>query len=199
MKKFGLALALVVAAGAAQAKDPSSGGPLSGKWGNVGTGSTRSSLLSVDVTGTKSWDDYGYAGNETKSFNIGANSHVIGVGWDVTLTAYSPSWLSELAVTFESSSTYYLNLTPGIGDDFPGTWTYASGGIVDLVGLGYDFNVDGDGMLNMEFFEWYNDFSGGVDGIWENGYIWVEYEPVPAPGAFALLAGAGLLAARRRR
>ncbi|MBL8761258.1 MAG: PEP-CTERM sorting domain-containing protein [Phycisphaerae bacterium] len=199
MKKFGLALALVVAAGAAQAKDPTFGGSLNGLTGNVGTGSTRSSVLSFDVGGINSWDGFGSALNEVYSSNIGANSHVIGIGWDVNLTANSPSWLSELVVSFESTSTTYVFLTAGVGNDFPGSANFSSGGIVDLVGIGLDFSVDGDGALVMEFFEGFDDFGGGIDGHWDSGTIWVEYEPVPAPGAFGLLAGAGLLAARRRR
>jgi hypothetical protein len=41
-----------------------------------------------DVTGISSLAPRAIADNETRSLNIGANAHVIGIGWDVTLTAF---------------------------------------------------------------------------------------------------------------
>jgi hypothetical protein len=43
-----------------------------------------------DVTGIGSWHwrRQGNPDNETRSLNIGANAHVIGIGWDITLTAF---------------------------------------------------------------------------------------------------------------
>ncbi|MCK6476851.1 MAG: hypothetical protein L6Q35_08480 [Phycisphaerales bacterium] len=201
MKKLGFVMALALAAGAAQAKEANSFSVLSGHGGGW-TGSdsygTRS-LLAVDVTGVLSIDPYGDPLNVVLSNNIGAGSHVTGIGWDVTLFADSPSWLSEMVVSFESSSVFYVQLTPGVGDNISGTKSYSSGGVVDLIGLGLDFYVDGDGLLHMEFFEGFDDFANDWDGIWQSGTITVQYEVIPAPGALALMAGGGLVALRRRR
>lgn len=200
MKKIGMILAIAAAAGAAQAKDNVQK-LLEGK--NTGLGGTTSrsiQYLSVDVTGTPSMDGYGSALNTVMSANLGANSHVIGIGWDVNLTALGASWLSELTVSFEdSSATTGVYLRPGAGNDFPGTASFSSGGVVDLIGLGLDFNVGADGVLRMEFFEGYNDYVAAVDGWWNSGTLTVQYDTIPAPGAMALAAGAGLLASRRRR
>lgn len=200
MKKIGMILAIAAAAGAAQAKDNVQK-LLEGK--NTGIGGTTSrsiQYLSVDVTGTPSMDEYGSALNTVMSANLGANSHVIGIGWDVNLTALGASWLSELTVSFEDSAqSTGVFLRPGAGNDFPGTASFSSGGVVDLIGLGLDFNVGADGVLRMEFFEGYNDYVAAVDGWWNSGTLTVQYDTIPAPGAMALAAGAGLLAARRRR
>lgn len=201
MKKFVLALALVAAAGTAQAKDPYTGPVLNGYNTGVGGEVTQSlSTLNVDVTGIFSVDPYGDVLNTVNSYNIGAGSHVVGIGWDVSLLADSPSWLSELVVAFEDSAqSTGVFLTPGVGNDFSGTGTFSSGGILDLVGLGLDFNVGGDGLLRLEYFEGFDDFADDWDGIWESGFLTVQYDTVPAPGAAALLVGGGLMALRRRR
>ena len=50
----------------------------------------------INVTGITSVAVAGTAGNTVLSFNIGAGSSVVGIGWDVNNTATSPSWLSEM-------------------------------------------------------------------------------------------------------
>ena len=115
--------------------------------------------------------------------------------------ADSPSYLSEAAVAFGSTTnfnaiSYPLTLTPGFGDDFPGTQFYTSSGVIDLVNLGLDFSLDADGLLWLEFFETFDDFTDDWDGIW-NGTLTIEV--IPTPASFALLGFAGIAAARRRR
>lgn len=202
MRKFAIAMALVVAAGAAQAKEANTGTLWTGHNTGVGAGfsSRVVSTLNINVTGIRSNDPYGNAINVVNNYNIGANSHVIGIGWDVTLFADTPSWLSELSVAFEDSGqTTGVFLSPGAGDDFSGTSVYSSGGVVDLVGLALDFNVGPDGILRLEYFEGYDDFPGDWDGIWQAGALTVQYDTVPAPGAAGVLAVGGLMALRRRR
>ena len=156
-----------------------------------------------DVSGILSNNGAGDPINVVDTLNIGANGRVIGIGWDVTLFADSPSWLEEMVVRFGSSSAWLFDLVPGAGDNIAGTATYNSGGVMDLVGLSSDFSVGADGLLRMEFFEFFDDYLDDWDGIWESGAltIRVEGESVPEPGSLALLglALAGLGLSRRRK
>lgn len=200
MKKFGLILAIAAIAGAAQAKDNVQK-LLDGKsTGMGGTNSRSISYMTINVSNIPSWDYYGNALNVVQGYNLGANSHVVGIGYDVTLRADGFSWLADMSCAFEDSAQVGgVFLTPGYADTFSGTGTYSSGGIVDLVGLALDFNVGGDGNLRVEYWENYDDYAGAVDGYWLGGTMTIAYEQVPAPSAMALLGGAGLLVARRRR
>lgn len=200
MKKFGLILAIAAAAGAAQAKDNVQK-LLDGK--NTGMGGTNSrsiTYVTIPVSNIPSWDYYGSALNVVQGVNIGAGSHVVGLGWDVTLQADGFSWLADMSCAFEDSAqTTGVFLTPGVGETWSGVGSYSSGGVVDLIGYGLDFLVGGDGTLRVEYWENYDDYLGSIDGYWLSGTLTIGYEPVPAPGAMALFGAAGFIAARRRR
>lgn len=159
----------------------------------------------VDVTGIRSYEGLGNALNVVVNLDMDAlygntDYRVIGIGWDVTLFADTPSWLSEMAVNFGSSTTGAVNLAVGTGDDTPGVQSYTSGGVVDLVGLGLDFDLNADEVLRMEFFETFNDFANDWDGEWRSGTITVRTEAVPEPASMlALGAGAAVLIRRRKK
>ena len=156
----------------------------------------------VGVAGISSVGALGAAGNTVLTVNVGANASVIGIGWDVNVTAIDPSWLSELSVGFGSSTTGAVNLRVGVGDDMPGTASYNSGGFVDLIGLGLNFNVNADGVLRMEFFESFDDSSVSPDGFWNSGALTIQVAAIPEPATYGLMA-LGLFAvgaaARRRQ
>lgn len=198
-----LAAGLTAGAVSAQAGPLAMVGPsAASNSGPVSSSSTTDYQL--DVSGIFSFDPLGDPLNEVRDLQVGAGARVVGIGWDVTLFADTPSWLSEMVVGFSSTSTLWVTLTPGIGDDFPGTESYSSGGVVDLVGLGLDFNVDADGVLRMEFFESFDDFQDDWDGIWESGALTIRVEDehvVPEPSVYLmlLLGLAGVAGSARRR
>ncbi len=162
-----------------------------------------SAVTAINVAGIGSYDAPGSAQNTVLTFNLGANALVTGLGWDVNVTAFSPSWLSEMTVSFlDSSQTAGVNLNVGSGDNSSGTASYSSGGILALADYGLEFNVGPDGILRVEFFEGYTD-GLNPDGIWNSGALTVQTaSAVPEPATYGLMA-LGLLgiagAVRRRK
>lgn len=165
--------------------------------------------FTFDVAGTQSYAGFGSAANTVYEINVGANATITSVSYDVNVTAYTPSWLSELGLGFTNAGiSEGVLLTPGGGVDMAGTASFSD--VIDLVAEGLSFSVDADGILRLEFFEDFNDAPVSPDGIWNFGTFTfytdgVEVPPpsdVPEP-ATGLLMGAGLglmgYTARRRR
>ena len=162
--------------------------------------------LIVDVTGAQSVSDFGTAGNTIRTFNIGANSRITGVAYNVNITAFTPSYLSEAGVAFTGSDTDGdgVFLTPGFADNAPGTASYADS--ANLIDLGLDFTVGADGILRLEWFESFDDGSVDPDAIWNSGTLTFTYEPtgveapVPEPATWAMMIGGfGMMGASLRR
>ena len=105
--------------------------------------------LIVNVAGAQSYDAFGTAQNTVQTFNIGALSRITAIAFNVTISAFNPSYLSEAAVGFTGSDTDGdgVFFTPGIADDLPGIATYI--GAADLTDLGLDFAVGTDGILRL--------------------------------------------------
>jgi hypothetical protein len=161
--------------------------------------------LVVDVTGVQSFGVQGDPGNTVLSYNVGANAAITSITYNVNLTAYDPSWLSEIGLFFSGSDLGGVEFVPGFSMDEPGTATFVA--YFDLIASGDAFAVREDGILRLEFFEAFNDSAVTPDGQWNFGTITfgineTPVSDVPEPGTTALF-GAGLMlmayAARRRR
>ena len=165
--------------------------------------------FTFNVAGVQSTGEIGDAGNDVYQINVGANATITSVSYNFNVTAFTPSWLSEIGFAFtNSANTDGVILNPSDDLDEPGTETFVD--LVDLVAEGLSFSVDADGILRLEFFEDFNDESISPDGVWNFGTITfntadVDVPPggeVPEP-ATGLLIGAGLAlmgyTTRRRR
>lgn len=152
----------------------------------------------VDVGGAQSINLLGEAGNTVWLVDIGANAVLTSLDWNVALTAFAPSALAEMQVSFGSATgTDLLTLSPGSADPFGGSGSYV--GSMDLTGL--SLAVGADGLLRIEFSEGFKDFALDMaEGQWVSGNLTFGISAVPEPAGVALLlAGLGLVAVRARR
>lgn len=149
--------------------------------------------VTIDVSGISSNDVLGSAANEVRSINAGAQAQLVGLSWDVDLFADSPSWLSEMSVSFNGGR---LDLSPGFADTNSGTGSYID--FSDLVALGLDFNLGNSGMLSLEFHDLFDDLPG-ADGVWRSGQIILHLVPEPSTYGLAALGLLGLAMRRRQR
>lgn len=157
----------------------------------------------IDVGGAQSINLQGEAGNTVWLIDIGANTVLNSLDWTVNLNAFAPSSLSEMQVSFGSSSGLDLiTFAPGAADSVSGAGSYS--GTVDLRAL--SLSAGADGKLRVEFSEGYKDFATGVaEGQWVSGHLTFDVTaaavPEPTSAAMALLGLGfiGVLAHRARR
>jgi hypothetical protein len=145
----------------------------------------------VDVSGAQSINLQGEAGNTVWLVDIGANGVLTSLDWSIALNAFSPSSLSEMQVSFGSSTGLdMITFAPGAADAVSGAGSYA--GSLSLAGLGA--HAGADGLLRIEFSEGYKDFAAGVaEGQWVSGQLTFGVSAVPEPASAALaLLGLGL-------
>ena len=165
-------------------------------------------VIDYDITGAESWDAFGDASNEVHAIDVatliglpaGTAVTMNGIGWDVTIETVGNSWLSEATMYFDDNINpdgTGLFLTPGSGDNFAGTATYSSGGLIDLEDAGIG-NIDlPDGLLRLEFYEGYDDVDDAIDANYLATST-LQLDIVPEPAGLALL-GLGALTLIRRR
>ncbi len=209
---LGLVVALAFGATAVSAqKSASSGEALRSQGSSSDSGvadGTPDAMLSVDYSGVNSWDAQADPDNEIVSSVLGAGAIVTGVGWNMSITTVGASWLSEVVLNLSGDGGDVF-LTVGVGDDMPGSASYASGGIVDFTdnGLG-NSPAFPDGSYPVEVFESFDDVADAIDATYDPGssldVAYIAGAPVPTMPEFGLLAllvvllAAGTLLLRRR-
>ena len=155
--------------------------------------------MTIDLSGVESWDWFNDPDNYHEMFNFAPNTHITGVGWDLTIQTSGPSWMSEVTIDlYNSNYTGLIILNPGWSAAYNGTESFSSGGIIDLIGNG-DFLLNADGLLHMNVYESLDDNDNAVDATFLAGSsLYVQYV-IPTPGTIALLGLTGIFTARRRR
>lgn len=184
-----------------------------GEWGgsSMTTGGRGSTLTTAvfDVTGIQSFDVLAAPGNTVIEFDLiaalgaaqGATFEMTSIGWDVTITTFGSSVLSDASIYFDDNiapDMAGLFLRPGIGVNTPGSQAFSSVGLVDLSDNSIENILLPNGVLRIEFFEQFSDIIGGADAVW-SGTITIGTNYPPAPGTAALLLLAGAAGSRRRR
>lgn len=157
--------------------------------------------LVVDVTGVPSYGLVGDPGNTVWTFNVGANTTITSLSWEVQLSADLPSWLSEIRLSFTDSTGNGVIISLTDGFNLPGTVTDA--GMIDLTAANLDFSVGSDGILRLEFYEKFDDFIDLADAQWDAGTLTFGLAgaptDVPEPGTLALMGVSLLLVGNRVR
>jgi hypothetical protein len=148
--------------------------------------------VSFDVAGVESRNTFGSAENPVYLLQLAPFAEVTGIHFDVSLTSFGPSWLSELGVFFTDTDVGFgAGSFPGFGNDFNGTQRFA--GFGDLVAQGLNFRVGADGLLRLEFADLSDDPEVNPDGRWNAGNLTFDVSAVPEPASYGLMA-LGLLA-----
>ena len=147
----------------------------------------------IDVSGVLSSRNQGDALNTVFELDVPELAVVVGFGWDLTVEIDSPGVLSDAMIGLVDGAGDGVVGNPGEGVNFPGTLGFAT--MPQVVALGDDAFMPGDGL----YLEFYQQFSGPEAEYLTESTVYVELVIIPAPAGSAVLAGAGLLAMRRRR
>ncbi|MEM7230097.1 MAG: hypothetical protein AAF432_14920 [Planctomycetota bacterium] len=168
-------------------------------------------VIEVDITGFQSFGAQGSALNSVVSLNLGAGAVVTGIGWGLTLQSGGTigdgaSWQNEATFAFTDvlGAATGVTVTPAAGTTFstPGTGAFSSGGILKLADAGIPDIALADGILEIEFFETFDDPFGDSGATQDaeilQGTLFIQVL-IPAPAGLALLGAAGFAGRGRRR
>lgn len=148
----------------------------------------------IDMSNIDSWDSLDDPSNRIIDLDIGADTKVVGVAWDVGLETFAGSWLSDATVlisdTNGSSDRDAILLSPGFDAGEPGNREFSSEGIILFAREGLPEPESGsDGILRLQFFELFDDAPGAIDASWRNAVspvtcpgLWLEFEEEGVPG-----------------
>jgi len=163
-----------------------------------------------DVTGIDSIGELEDPANFSVNWDIaaalgapsGTPVTVHGVGYDVTITAFDPSWLSEIAFYFGNGITDPDGLLLGISsEEDPGGPTNYTSPNIDITDAGFNDIVLPNGVLYLEFFEGFDDSSVNPDGLWNSGMLAFNATAsnIPEPTTLGLVGLVSLISLRRAR
>ncbi len=157
--------------------------------------------LTIDVSGVQFFDARGSPNNEFITLISDVdNTWITDISWDVNLTPVTapggvfPSWASEATISF--NDTILLNV--GLADTF-GVVNQSYTGSVST-----DIKLNRNELLNLEFWESFDDAQGEPDAFFEAGSSITLHGTgslriIPGSGTLAPLAMIGLAISRRRR
>lgn len=157
-------------------------------------GTERGVQTCVDMTDIDSWDELDDADNVIVDVDISSDLKVVGVAWDVGIASVGDSWLSDASVLMSNSDGISdpngIILVPGFDVAAPGNQEFSSGGVVTLADEGLpDVEPNADGIVRLQFHEFFDDVPDAVDSEWRNAAapvtcpgIWLELDDLPDPG-----------------
>lgn len=130
----------------------------------------------VGISGLDSVNALGDSLNVVLLVDLGvADAEVTSIEWDLGFTPFLPSWTAEPNMQFSDSSqarTYNWDMGDwgGVNDSNP----------INLAGSeSTSFFVGADGMLRIELWEDFVDFSG-ADGFYDQGVLTINFVPAPS-------------------
>lgn len=156
------------------------------------TSAVSANLWVIDVSDVPSMDLLDDPSNISMSTtNIAPGMIITGLGWDLTVGTIGTSWRSEAKTMWSTGAGPFVYVTPGNGDDSPGTNSYSSGGIIDLVAAGLGYITNHSGTTSIQFFEGYDDYPGSADAYYLSPGTYTLQYTLPEP---TFILGACLLA-----